>query len=113
MMNPKLYPPNWKEISKYIRFARAGGRCECYGQCGLHSRTCKRRCIERNGEKAIWAKGNVILTVAHLCHHTDCGNLEHLAAMCNRCHLRYDRFLHVNNARKTRERKSLQMEFNK
>lgn len=105
------YPENWKEISHRIRYERSNGRCECLGHCGLHNRNGQRRCEEMNHTNAKWAKGKVFLTVAHLCHHTDCDNEDHLAAMCNRCHLRYDRFLHQTHARKKRESKSKQLKF--
>jgi hypothetical protein len=99
--NPESYPKNWKEISQHIR-ERSGGQCECEGECGLHS---KRRCIERNGEPARYAKGKVILTVAHLNHNPgDCRN-ENLKAMCQKCHLRYDTSHHQKNARETRRKK--------
>lgn len=26
--DPKIYPPYWKQFSEYIRFERAGGKCE-------------------------------------------------------------------------------------
>lgn len=62
-----------------------------------------------HGEKARWAKGKVILTVAHLNHELmDC-RPENLKAMCQRCHLRYDAALHAANARRTREKKSGQL----
>jgi len=62
-----LYPPNWKTFSDRIRFIRAEGRCECTGECGLHrDHPGPRRCTELHGHKATWAKGQVILTVAHL-----------------------------------------------
>ena len=80
------YPHNWKSISRGIR-ARAMDRCECMGECGLHH---EHRCEERNGQPAKWAKGRVILTVAHLNHiPADCRD-ENLKALCQRCHLRYD-----------------------
>lgn len=62
----KRYPPHWKEISWKIR-ERSGGQCECHGECGLHkTNPGPRRCCERNGEPAVWAKGKIVLTVAHL-----------------------------------------------
>jgi hypothetical protein len=99
-----LYPPDWPAISRRIR-ARAGGQCECTGECGLHrAHPGPRRCVERNGAPAIWAKGRVVLTVAHLNHDpADCRD-ENLKAMCNRCHLRYDTALHVRHAATTRVR---------
>jgi hypothetical protein len=98
------YPANWLEVSKWVRYERAEGRCECMGECGLHTTT--GRCVEINHEKAKFAKGIVILTAAHTCDCDPlCSNPEHLKAMCNRCHLRLDVDLHVKNAKATRERK--------
>lgn len=101
------YPADWKEVSKWVRFERAGGRCECTGQCGLHKTTgWARRCTERDGEPAEWAKGKVVLTTAHTCTCDPlCSNPQHLLAMCNRCHLRFDIELHMRNSKKTREAK--------
>jgi hypothetical protein len=84
------YPENWKEISLAIR-ERSGGRCECEGECGLHrTHPGPRRCIEVNGRPATFARGKVILTVAHLNHTPSDCRPENLKAMCQRCHLRYD-----------------------
>lgn len=52
--------------------ARANGRCECHGQCGIDhthpdaSGRTSTRCVELDGQKALFARGKVILTVAHL-----------------------------------------------
>lgn len=110
------YPKDWPKISARIR-ERSGGRCECEGECGLHrTNPGPRRCCERNGEPAIWAKGKVVLTVAHLGvakpdgtpgdkhDKLDCRD-ENLKAMCQRCHLRVDIDEHVANAKRTRHRK--------
>lgn len=97
------YPGFWKQLSDYIRFIRAGGRCECTGECGLHTTT--GRCVERHNEKAKFAKGKVILTVAHLNHiESDC-DPKNLKTMCQRCHLRYDTEHHKINSMKTRRKK--------
>ena len=84
------YPPNWREVSQYIRFERAQGRCECPGGswfCGLHgTHPGPRRCVELDRMPAIWARGRVVLTVAHLCTCEPlCADPVHLKAMCNRC----------------------------
>lgn len=106
--NRARYPRNWKEISASIR-SRAGGRCECEGECGLHRTTPgPRRCVERHGERAQWARGKVILTVAHLDHRPENCDPENLKAMCQRCHLRYDIDHHKKTARATREAKDPQ-----
>jgi hypothetical protein len=99
------YPKNWKAISLRIR-KRSGGQCECTGECGLHrTNPGPRRCEERNGEPAKWAKGKVVLTVAHLDNDASRNDDDNLKAMCQRCHLRYDAKLHAKNAAKTREAK--------
>lgn len=67
MAQKPQYDTGWKEFSRRIRFERAEGRCECEGECGLHrTHPGPRRCVERDGEPAIWANGIVMLTVAHL-----------------------------------------------
>lgn len=102
--NKHKYPKDWKTISNRIRFERAQGRCECSGECGLHSHP-PRRCEELHNEKAKFANGKIILTVAHLNHQeNDCRD-ENLKAMCNRCHLRYDSIHHQKNAKITRRKK--------
>jgi len=103
-MDRKLYPPDWEEISRHIRFDIAKGRCQCEGECGLHRTTPgPRRCIEKNGHEAKWARGKIVLTTAHLCECDPlCGNEAHLKAMCQRCHLRVDQDLHAKNSKATR-----------
>lgn len=115
------YPENWKEISLRIR-ERSGGQCECNGECGLHrTNPGPRRCTERNGTPALWAKGRIVLTVAHMGSQRDDGSPGdphdkmdvrdcNLKALCQRCHLRYDIAEHVKNARATRERKRAEIE---
>lgn len=100
------YPKEWKAISKAIR-ERSGGRCECTGECGLHGGSLKpRRCVELHLKKAIWARGRVVLTVAHLNHQkADCRD-DNLKAMCNRCHLRIDVVQHLANRRRGQEERS-------
>jgi hypothetical protein len=103
-INPNNYPPDWKEISRFIRFQRAQGRCECTGQCGLHQPNPHyRRCTERHHHKARYANGLVTLTAAHICHcNPPCSNPGHIIAACQRCHLRIDRQLHAQHAAATR-----------
>ena len=99
------YPKDWKTISAAIK-ARSGGRCECEGECGLHrTHPGPRRCTERHGTPATWAKGLVVLTVAHLDHQPEHCQAENLRAMCQRCHLRYDAVHHQRNAAHTRRAK--------
>lgn len=106
MKQKRIYPANWKELVAKVR-SRSGDRCECIGECGLHKTTGgPRRCEERHRQKAKWAKGIVILTTAHLCQNSSCGDWEKcLRHMCNRCHLRYDLPQHIANAAETRRLK--------
>jgi hypothetical protein len=105
------YPLNWKAISDRIRFERAGGQCECAGECGAnHYRRvqevqCRdgrpgvqygdRRCTSFHGRSSPQTGSKVVLTVAHLDHDpTNCSD-DNLRAMCQRCHLTYDRDHHA------------------
>ncbi len=126
------YPADWKEISHRIRFERAEGRCECVGQCdnehpgGRCNAKHGAHIIRHDTEPAKWRTvydlanalndhgdegigyGNrhvkVILTTAHLDHIPENVADDNLVAMCQRCHLRYDRHEHGKNAAKTRRR---------
>lgn len=87
-MNRALYPDNWEEISFIIRNVRAQNRCEWCGAV--------------NGEPHPVTGSKVVLTCAHLgitkpdgtpgdkADKMDC-RPENLAALCQRCHLNYDR----------------------
>ena len=97
--NRARYPRDWRDISDRIRFERAKGRCECTGECGLHH---GRRCCELHAQRAQFARGNVVLTVAHLDHRPENCQDSNLVAMCQRCHLRYDADHHAGTARRTR-----------
>ena len=96
------YPKDWRVISQRIK-ARSDGRCECEGECGLHrTHPGPRRCLEVHGTAATWARGRIVLTVAHLNHQPEDCRDENLKAMCQRCHLRYDITHHQINAARTR-----------
>lgn len=102
----KKYPKNWPKVVAEIA-ARSQGQCECTGECGLHKTTGgPRRCEERNGQPAKWAKGKIVLTTAHLCHNPRCTRRKHLKHMCQRCHLRYDVQLHKQHRRERKERET-------
>lgn len=97
--NRDRYPVDWKDISFRIRFVRALGRCECEGECGTdHGGRCKARHnapSPRTGTK-------VVLTTAHLDHTPENCDDSNLKAMCNGCHLHYDREHHKETAARTR-----------
>lgn len=102
--NRARYPADWPAISLRIRKDRAGDRCECMGECG-HDHA--GRCPETNGAAHSVTGSAVVLTVAHLDDRPEhCGD-ENLRAMCQRCHLAYDRPLHIHNLRETHSRRRL------
>lgn len=119
-MQRERYPADWRRISEDIR-ARAGQRCEW---CGVANGAFGYR--RPDGTFVAWEEDGdlpepgrpvrIVLTVAHLgtAHadgrpgdkhdKTDC-RMENLAALCQRCHLNYDRDEHAANAAATRRRK--------
>jgi hypothetical protein len=96
--NKARYGEDWPEFSNSIRFGRAGGRCECQGECGRG--THQGRCPNRHGEPAYGTGATVVLTSAHLCHTPECR--EHVIAMCNGCHLHYDKEHHAQTRAATK-----------
>lgn len=84
--NKNRYPKNWKEISKRIRFDRAKNKCEF---CGAE-----------NYQPHPITKSKVVLTVAHLNHNPEDCSEENLKALCQKCHLAYDKEHHIKMARK-------------
>lgn len=95
--NRDRYGLDWRKFSKYIRFERAKGQCECEGECGRG--THDDRCPNRHFMPAYGTGSRVVLTVAHLCHTPECR--EHVKAMCQGCHLHYDREHHAETRAKT------------
>jgi hypothetical protein len=109
-----LYPPHWPDLSRRVRFERAGGECE---RCGrphgavlrvlpdgrwFDSRIGTWR--DRRGRPARWpdleelAKQRttrVILAAAHLNHDPARSGQRNLRAWCQRCHLTHDRAWHL------------------
>lgn len=107
-INPDDYPLDWTDFSKKIRFHRAGGHCECLGECGVEHGGgplfggSAMRCGKKHGDEV--GGKRVVLTVAHLNADTGpcscdplCAIAEHVKAMCQACHLRYDRDRHARS----------------
>ncbi|QVJ00382.1 hypothetical protein KGD82_16610 [Nocardiopsis eucommiae] len=99
--NRDRYPDDWPDISRRIRFERAGGRCECDGRCGRGTHT--GRCPNRHDGTAYGTGSDVVLTTAHLDHIPENCDPSNLMAMCQGCHLHYDRDHHAATRRATRE----------
>ena len=100
--NRARYPKDWTAISLQIRTVRAAGRCECRGECGRG--THDGRCTNRNGCEAYGTGSRVVLTVAHLDHTPENCHPDNLRAMCQGCHLHYDRDHHRETAAATRRK---------
>jgi hypothetical protein len=127
-MNVKDYPADWKAIRQRVVFDRAGGRCETPGCGARHGSTVIR---QADGSLSRMADGSIvelstvssyrvadvekdagdrfvkiILTTAHLCNcYPKCGIDDHLRALCQRCHLAYDRPSNRAKAAETRRRR--------
>jgi len=98
--NRGRYGADWSAFSDYIRFGRAGGRCECEGECGRGTHL--GRCPNSHGGIAYGTEDTeVVLTVAHLCHTPECR--VDVKAMCQGCHLHYDKAHHAETAARTAE----------
>lgn len=134
-INYKDYPPNWKTEIRPAILKRANNCCEfCgvknysvgyhYNEGGIrgfwvtagnemHDKAGRgelpykqalemvKHCRECCDDKPVI----IVLTVAHLDHNTSNNDPANLAALCQRCHLRYDREHHAETRRKTNERK--------
>ena len=89
------YPKDWKALSLSIR-AREGNRCG--GSPDYPD------CRAANGAPHPVTGSKVVLTVAHLDHDETSADPNNLRAMCQRCHLNYDREHHARNRRARLER---------
>lgn len=98
--NRGRYPADWKQISYRIRFIRAAGQCECLGEYGRG--THPGRCPNRHDRTAYDTGSRVVLTTAHLNHTPEDCSDDNLRAMCQGCHLHYDRDHHAATARQTK-----------
>lgn len=117
----KNYPPDWKTVIRPRILARAKNRCEW---CGVANG--QRGFRDRDGEfitanEYAEGKGNfgenaefvttlkIVLTIAHIDQDVTNNDPGNLVALCQRCHLRHDRFQHAANARKKRDKRTGQL----
>jgi len=91
------YPSDWRAISLAIKTVRADWFCECMGECDRHTGWC----LARHGRQHPITGSKVVLTVAHLDHTPENCDPDNLRAMCQRCHLSYDREHHAETRRNT------------
>lgn len=113
--NRARYPKNWKAIADGIR-ERAGNRCEgspdfpdCRRQNGAYLNKSTGEITHDAWQVETWtlADGDkvsrIVLTVAHLDHTPENCDPSNLRAMCQRCHLHYDKHHHARTAYRTRK----------
>jgi 5-methylcytosine-specific restriction endonuclease McrA len=74
--NKARYASDWKAISLRIRAERAQWKCEF--------------CAAEHGKSHPETGSTVVLTVAHLDRTPEDNSDDNLAALCQRCHNRYD-----------------------
>jgi hypothetical protein len=115
-----LYPANWQEISREVRFTLARGECQTCGR--PHGKVI--RCL-RDGRwfdpaQGTWRTGRgkfanwpdieeavamrqtlVFLSAAHLDHNPAHNQFGNLKCLCQRCHLMYDQVYHLAQRRIT------------
>jgi hypothetical protein len=119
-----LYPANWAEVSRIVRFERAEGRCQ----------VCRRphgyviRCLADgrwyDPQMRTWRTGKgrpcrwpdlmeafslrttkVILAAAHVNHNPARNGWRNLKSLCQRCHMIHDRPYHLAERRLTHLRR--------
>ena len=80
----RRYPADWALRRRFIIEYRARGRCEW--------------CSAENGQPHPDTGSGVVLTLAHVFDkRPEVANLLNLAALCQRCHLNWDRREHNSN----------------
>lgn len=131
----KKYPPNWKTEIRPAILERANNCCEyClvpnykYIIRGTYNDVE----VYQDDDGNIWDASTsrhigsdyvgevhptntfikIVLTVAHLDHDTNNNDYKNLKALCQRCHLNYDKEHHAKNSRQTLKRKKGLMEIN-
>jgi hypothetical protein len=107
-----LYPPHWPELSRRIRFERAGGRCQACARPQLVQLRCpcpmgavrrshahlaqpqgKALSLAGSVEAAGLRSTRVVLAAAHLDGNpanNRLPNLRNLRSLCQRCHVLHD-----------------------
>ncbi|MFT8762883.1 MAG: hypothetical protein ABF809_02695 [Gluconobacter potus] len=119
-----LYPPNWPELSRQVRFERAGGVCQRCGRPHGHHLQVLPGGRWKHPETGHWFNGRgrrisppdliehlqmrqtkVVLAAAHLNHDPTSNRLRNLRALCQRCHLLHDRSYHLAQRRLTFRRR--------
>jgi hypothetical protein len=109
-----LYPIDWPELSRAIRFGRAQGRCETCRRPHGHTVTCLPDGRWLDPEAGLWRDGRgrgctlpspadfaqrrttrVVLAAAHLDHDPANNRARNLKSLCQRCHMLHDKPHHL------------------
>ena len=118
----KKYPPNWKTEIRPRILERANNCCEnclvknyewiirginCYQKLDGAIFNMKSELITYDYVGSVSNKKpiKIILTIAHLDHDIKNNDLSNLKALCQKCHLDYDKNFHAENRRKTQNAK--------
>lgn len=104
----KKYSKDWKLRSKFIRFHRAKNKCENCGAINYSyvNKDTRELCLS-DEHNAI----RIILTVAHLDHDIKNNSFFNLKAMCQKCHLDYDREHHKKTRALNKNKGQLNINF--
>lgn len=115
-INYKKYPPNWKSEIRPAALERAAHKCEF---CGVTDKSLIHRYGPSKSSWIYWPEGmegeawtldglkatKIVLTIAHMDHDVTNNDPANLKALCQKCHLGYDKTHHLKNASETRRKK--------
>ena len=99
--NRDRYPDNWPEIRARI-LKRANDKCEF---CRVENYSILARGVDFGKNPPTVHYSKVVLTVAHLDHEPENCSDDNLKALCQKCHLEYDRSDNQKKAAETRRQK--------
>ncbi len=96
-----IYSKEWKAFRAEL-LERSENKCEGTPQFP--------KCEAVNRESHPETGSKVVLTIAHMDHDSTHTDPERCRALCQRCHLNWDREHHAKNAAATRRKKSPQID---
>ena len=115
-----FYPIDWVQISRHVRFERAGGVCQGCGRRHGEIFDCLPDGRWYDAGRRVWRnergrrarspgtedsprmrQSRVVLAAAHLDHNPTNNRLGNLRSFCQRCHLLHDRAHHIRQRRIT------------
>jgi hypothetical protein len=109
----KTLPPNWKTEIRPAIVERAGNCCEVCGVANYAIGARDDQGIWHNEEDILAADFlkiiRIVLAVAHLDHDIRNNTLKNLRALCQRCHLGYNRQDNIRKRRAKRFKNQLKL----